>query len=41
MIFIPSVNGISHNPAEFSREEDLRKGLRVLADVLSGLAKAE
>ena len=41
MIFVPSVNGISHNPAEFSREEDLRKGLQVLTDVLSRLAKAE
>ncbi|MBQ6680474.1 MAG: Zn-dependent hydrolase [Lachnospiraceae bacterium] len=41
MIFVPSVNGISHNPAEFSREEDLRKGLQVLTDVLSRLEKAE
>ncbi len=41
MIFVPSVNGISHNPAEFSREKDLRKGLQVLTDVLSRLAKAE
>ena len=30
MIFIPSVDGISHSPQEFSREEDIEKGCKVL-----------
>ena len=30
MIFIPSVDGISHSPKEFSREEDIEKGCKVL-----------
>lgn len=30
MIFIPSVNGISHNPQEFSRWEDVVNGANVL-----------
>ncbi|MBQ3921139.1 MAG: Zn-dependent hydrolase, partial [Firmicutes bacterium] len=40
MIFVPSVNGISHNPDEFSREEDLIAGANVLLDVISSLAGA-
>ncbi|MBO5518454.1 MAG: Zn-dependent hydrolase [Firmicutes bacterium] len=39
MIFIPSINGISHNPEEFSREEDLLNGANVLLDVLSELTE--
>ena len=39
MIFIPSVNGISHNPEEFSREEDLLNGANVLLDVLRELTE--
>lgn len=38
MIFVPSVGGISHNPGEFSREEDLIHGGHVLMDVLEELA---
>ncbi|MDR1874610.1 MAG: Zn-dependent hydrolase [Synergistaceae bacterium] len=30
MIFIPSVNGVSHSPEEFSTEEDIQKGCDVL-----------
>ena len=30
MIFIPSVGGISHSPKEFSTEEDIGRGARVL-----------
>ena len=30
MIFIPSVNGISHSPEEFSTEEDIQRGCDVL-----------
>jgi beta-ureidopropionase / N-carbamoyl-L-amino-acid hydrolase len=38
MIFVPSRKGISHNPAEYSEPEQLAKGTRVLAQVLSELA---
>lgn len=34
MIFVPSVNGISHNKDEFTEEDDLIKGLNVLAHTL-------
>jgi N-carbamoyl-L-amino-acid hydrolase len=30
MIFVPSVNGISHSPAEFTRPEDVTNGANVL-----------
>jgi allantoate deiminase/N-carbamoyl-L-amino-acid hydrolase len=30
MIFIPSVNGVSHSPEEFSKEEDVQRGCDVL-----------
>ena len=30
MIFIPSINGISHSPKEFSRPEDIENGANVL-----------
>lgn len=42
MFFIPSVNGISHNPAEFSRWEDVVNGTNVLLHAvlnLSGFVK--
>ena len=39
MIFIPSRQGISHNPAEYSSPEQLAKGTRVLAQVLAELAR--
>jgi beta-ureidopropionase / N-carbamoyl-L-amino-acid hydrolase len=32
MIFIPSINGISHNPEEMSKKEDLLAGVEVLAE---------
>ena len=40
MIFAPSVNGISHNPREYTRDDDLRRCADVLLDVLSELAGA-
>ena len=40
MIFAPSVNGISHNPGEYTRDDDLRRCADVLLDVLSELAGA-
>ncbi len=38
MIFVPSVNGISHNPAEFTSDDAIQKGADVLLDVLYDLA---
>lgn len=34
MIFIPCRGGISHNPAEFARSEDICRGVEVLAHIL-------
>ena len=33
MIFVPSINGISHNPKEFTPDKDLIAGANVLLDV--------
>lgn len=38
MIFVPSVKGISHNPEEFTRDEDLIAGANVFLDVVSEMA---
>jgi len=38
MVFVPSVGGVSHNPAEYTAPEDLTAGANVLADVLLSLA---
>jgi N-carbamoyl-L-amino-acid hydrolase len=38
MVFVPSVRGISHNPAEHTEPTDLAAGAQVLADVLLELA---
>jgi N-carbamoyl-L-amino-acid hydrolase len=35
MLFVPSRDGISHNPAEFSRIEDIALGAELLAKVVS------
>lgn len=40
MIFVPCENGISHNPAENSKPEDIAAGTRVLASVIAELANA-
>ena len=34
MIFVPSKNGISHNPAEYTEEADLIRGAQVLLDTV-------
>ncbi|MBU5352032.1 Zn-dependent hydrolase [Paenibacillus barcinonensis] len=34
MVFVPSSSGISHNPLEFTTEEDLMRGFRVLVRLL-------
>ncbi|KAA3632825.1 MAG: Zn-dependent hydrolase [Proteobacteria bacterium] len=39
MIFVPSVNGISHNPDEYTSPEDVIAGARVLLSTLIELCK--
>lgn len=38
MIFVPSIGGISHNPKEFTADEDLVAGTNILLDVVRRLA---
>jgi N-carbamoyl-L-amino-acid hydrolase len=38
MLFIPSVGGITHNPAEYSTQDQLARGAQVLLDTVLGLA---
>lgn len=38
MFFVPSVNGISHNPLEFTETKDLVVGVEAVIDVLKRLA---
>ncbi len=38
MIFVPSVGGVSHSPAEYTRPEDLEAGANVLLHTLLSLA---
>ena len=40
MIFIPSIRGISHNPAEYSTDADVANGASILLDVVRKLAEA-
>jgi len=39
MVFVPSVNGISHNPAEHTHADDVVAGAEVLLHVLTTLAE--
>lgn len=41
MIFVPSVKGISHNPEEFTSENDLEAGANVFLDVIAEISKAK
>jgi len=41
MIFVPSINGISHSPDEFTPPDDLVTGANVLLKVVSNLVKTE
>ena len=41
MIFCPSVNGVSHNPKEFTKDKDLIACAKVYMDVLCELVDAE
>jgi hydantoinase/carbamoylase family amidase len=38
LIFVPSVKGISHNPEEFTKMEDIEKGLIVMKDLIVNTA---
>ena len=38
MIFVPSVEGISHNPSEFTDPQDLELGTNILLQVLVELS---
>lgn len=38
MLFVPSIEGVSHNPAEETKDEDLAQGVEALASVLHELA---
>ena len=39
MIFIPSIDGISHSPKEFSSDEDVYKGANILLNTILKLDK--
>ncbi len=39
MIFVPSVKGISHNPAEFTSEQDITDGSNILLQAMLALAE--
>lgn len=41
MVFVPSIDGISHNPAEKTHLDDLNEGVKVLAHMLYQLAWTE
>jgi N-carbamoyl-L-amino-acid hydrolase len=41
MIFIPSINGISHNPKEFCNNTDMIAGAKVFMDAVSELAEVK
>ena len=41
MIFVPSFDGVSHNPAEYTSPEDIEAGANLLADVVWRLAEGE
>jgi N-carbamoyl-L-amino-acid hydrolase len=40
MIFVPSVKGISHNPAEHTDSEDLQAGADILLHTMISLTTA-
>ncbi|MBT2586413.1 M20 family metallo-hydrolase [Arthrobacter sp. ISL-95] len=41
MLFVPSVEGISHNEAEYTRDEDALRGVELLAEVTRRLLQGE
>ncbi len=41
MIFVPSANGYSHRPEEYTSSEEIERGVEVLAQVLAQLAETD
>jgi N-carbamoyl-L-amino-acid hydrolase len=41
MLFVPSVEGISHNEAEYTRDDDALRGVELLTDVTRRLVRGE
>ena len=41
MIFVPSVKGISHNPEEYTKDEDVLAGADVFLDVVMDMAQVK
>ena len=41
VLFVPSFDGVSHNPAEYTAPEDIEAGANLLADVVWRLADGE
>ena len=41
MLFVPSVEGISHNEAEYTRDDDALRGVRLLTDVTRRLVRGD
>jgi len=41
MIFVPSLDGVSHNPAEHTDEEDLIAGAQLLSDTMLALTEVD
>jgi len=41
MVFVPSVNGISHNVTEFTEAVDIEAGANVLLQTLLSLTETE
>ena len=39
MLFIPCKDGISHNPAEYAKLEDICVGIEVLAKMVKNIAQ--
>jgi N-carbamoyl-L-amino-acid hydrolase len=39
MIFVPSKDGISHNPEEYTKDDDIMAGINILTETLYQLAK--
>jgi N-carbamoyl-L-amino-acid hydrolase len=41
MLFVPSVDGITHNEAEYTTDDDMVDGVRLLAEVLRRVTAGE
>lgn len=41
MLFVPSVDGVSHNEHEYTRDEDIVAGLHMLTDMVGRLTRGE